>query len=241
MRGALFYMQTFANEGQMRYNSVMTVFVIAMKSEAIPVLENMRVESERNVHGREVFAGTLYGEKCAVIVCGVGKVNAAAGAQYAIDCLSADKIINVGVAGGLNGGTRIAEIYAISECVQYDFDLVAINGTTVGTLNEYDKPYLPLAIAGNYGQKRLATGDRFNDDEGDYNLLTSVLNADIRDMEGGAIAHVCRHADVPCYMFKAISDVAGAGSTGEQFVQNLNKCADRLRGEIQRIFTAVNG
>ena len=219
----------------------MIVFVIAMKSEVAPVLENMSVEGVSAAHGREVILGRLCGEKCAVIVCGVGKVNAAAGAQYAIDMLGADRIINLGVAGGLNGGTRVAEIYSISECVQYDFDLVAINGTTIGTLNEYDAPYLPLAIAGSYGQKRLATGDRFNDDKSDYELLTKVLNADIRDMEGGAVAHVCRHAGLPCYIFKAISDVAELGSTGEQFAHNLALCAKKLGGEIENIFKAVLG
>ena len=225
----------------MGYNFAMTVFVIAMKSEAAPVLANMDVESQCEVHGRDVYAGRINGVKCAVMVCGVGKVNAAAGTQYAIDFLDADKIINIGVAGGLNGGTEVARIYAISECVQYDFDLVAINGTAIGTLNEYDTPYLPLELAEGYAQKRLATGDRFNDDKSDYELLTKVLNADIRDMEGGAIAHVCHHAEVPCYMFKAISDVAGLGSTGEQFAQNLARCAEKLRGEILNIFQAVNG
>ncbi len=217
----------------------MIVFVIAMESEAKPVIDNMNEVRYSEAHGRKVAFGKLCGEQCAVVICGVGKVNAAAGTQYAIDCLSADKIINIGVAGGLNDGTRVADIYAISECVQYDFDLVAINGTPMGTLNEYDTPYLPLAVAGSYPLKKLGTGDRFNDDIEDYKLLTDVLNADIRDMEGGAIAHACRHAGLPCYMFKAISDVAGSGSTGEQFVNNLNKCTLKLGEEICNIFTAV--
>lgn len=223
----------------MRYNFNMIVFVIAMASEAAPVLDNMSVESSYTAHGREVYIGRMDGEKCAVVVCGVGKVNAAAGAQYAIDCLSADAIINIGVAGGLNSGTCVAQVYAIGDCVQYDFDLIAINNTAIGTLNEYDTPYLPLCVAGNYPVKRLATGDRFNDDICDFKLLTEILRADIRDMEGGAIAHVCRHASIPCFAFKAISDVAGLGSTGEQFVSNLNKCAEKLRGEVADVFNAV--
>lgn len=217
----------------------MIVFVIAMESEAKPVIDNMTEVQYSEIHGRKVVNGKLCGEKCAVVICGVGKVNAAAGTQYAIDCLNADKIINIGVAGGLNDGTRVAEIYAINECVQYDFDLVAINGTPMGTLNEYDTPYLPIAVARNYSKKKLGTGDRFNDDIADYELLTKTLKADIRDMEGGAIAHVCRHANIPCYMFKAISDVAGSGATGEQFVNNLNKCTVKLGEQICTIFTAV--
>ena len=211
-----------------------------MDSEAEPLLHRMKEIKACAVHGRKVVRGKLNGENTAVVVCGVGKVNAAAGTQYAIDCLGADKIINLGVAGGLNGGTEVGKIYGVSHAVQYDFDLVSLNGTPMGTLNEYAEPYLKLAEIPLYPAKKLGTGDRFNDDEGDFLLLTKELKADVRDMEGGAIAHVCAHAGVPCYAFKAISDVAGAGSTPEQFARNLALCAKALGESVESIFAAVN-
>ncbi|MGN1372768.1 MAG: 5'-methylthioadenosine/S-adenosylhomocysteine nucleosidase [Candidatus Coproplasma sp.] len=219
----------------------MIVFVIAMESEAAPVIANMTNVERSDKHGRGIISGMLCGEKTAVVVCGVGKVNAAAGAQYAIDCLGADKIVNVGVAGGLNPSTEVAEIYGIEAVVQYDFDLVALNGTPMGTLNEYSEPYLPLAATAAYPLKKVGTGDRFNDDISDFNLLTKELGADIRDMELGAIAHVCRHADIPCYSFKAISDVAGSGSTTEQFLANLARCTEVLKLNVEKMFNAVKG
>lgn len=219
----------------------MIVFVIAMESEAKPVIANMTCVERSDRYGRAVVTGKLCGENTAVVVCGVGKVNAAAGTQYAIDCLGADKIINIGVAGGLNAKTEVANIYAISAVVQYDFDLVALNGTPMGTLNEYSEPYLPLSLTPIYPLMKVGTGDRFNDDIADFNLLTKELGADIRDMELGAIAHVCRHASLPCYAFKAISDVAGSGSTTEQFVANLEKCALVLQENVEKMFKAVKG
>ncbi len=224
----------------MRYNLSMIVFVIAMESEAKPVIDNMTEIQFSEIYGRKIVKGKLCGEKCAIVICGVGKVNAAAGTQYAIDCLGADKIINIGVAGGLNGSLEVAHIYGISHAVQYDFDLVQLNNTQIGTLNEYDTPYLPLCTRNLYPLKKLATGDRFNDDIKDYKLLTEVIKADIRDMEGGAIAHVCKHAGIPCYSFKAISDVAGSGSTTKQFLHNLQACTVKLNNEIKTIFEAVN-
>ncbi|MDE6558041.1 MAG: 5'-methylthioadenosine/S-adenosylhomocysteine nucleosidase [Clostridia bacterium] len=217
----------------------MIVFVIAMESEAEPVLYKMTEKSERTVHGRRVVCGKIEGRDVGVVVCGVGKVNAAAGTQYAIDCLNADKIVNIGVAGGLNSGTHVGSIYTISHAVQYDFDLVQLNGTLIGTLNEYQEPYLKLAQCKLYPPKRLATGDRFNDNKRDYTLLTDILHADIRDMEGGAIAHVCAHAGVPFYSFKAISDIARSGSTTAQFALNLGLCAKNLGDNIDAIFEAV--
>lgn len=211
-----------------------------MESEAAPLIEKMQNVTRREAYGRGVICGALGDVETAAVICGVGKVNAAAGTQYAIDCLGAEKIINIGVAGGLNPSTEVGKIYAIEEVAQYDFDLAALNGTPKGTLNEYKEPYLPLSVTPLYPLKKLGTGDRFNDDTADYEFLTKELNADIRDMELGAIAHVCKHANIPCYSFKAISDVAGSGATTEQFVNNLELCAKALRDSVEVIFKAVN-
>lgn len=217
----------------------MICFVIAMESEAKPLTDNMTdVRSER-AYGKEIVRGTLCGREIGAVICGVGKVNAAAGAQYAIDRLGAEKIVNIGVAGGLHDGLRIGRIYGVSHAVQYDFDLVQLNRTAIGTLNEFEENYLPLSTCAGYPLKKLATGDRFNDSAEDFRLLTRTLGADMRDMEGGAIAQVCIHAGVPFYSFKAISDLAGSGSTTEQYIDNLKECTARLTDEVKTIFGAV--
>lgn len=218
----------------------MIVFVIAMESEAAPLIEKMSCIERSDRYARTVVTGKLCGENTAVVICGVGKVNAGAGAQYAIDCLGASKIVNIGVAGGLNSTTEVGKIYGIEKAVQYDFDLVTLNGTPMGTLNEYAEPYIELATVPCYPLRKLGTGDRFNDDIKDFELLTKELKADIRDMELGAIAHVCKHANIPCYSYKAISDVAGSGSTTEQFVKNLQLCAKVLKESVEYIFNAIN-
>lgn len=214
----------------------MKCFVIAMNNEAAPVTEAMTSVKEKNRNGKRVIYGKLYGEKTGVIVCGVGKVNAACGTQFAIDEMKADAVINLGVAGGLNGGVGLGKVYAISHALQYDFDLTKLNGTEIGTLDECSENYIPLCAAKTYPLKRLATGDRFNDDRSDYKLLTKVLKADIRDMEGGAVAQVCMHAGVKCYGYKIISDIAGAGSTTEQYLKNLSLCFSTLKRELENIF-----
>lgn len=218
----------------------MKCFVIAMDKEAEPVLTAMSKKKESKYCGKRVICGTLYGEKVAVVICGVGKVNAACGAQLAVDKFKATQVFNVGVAGGLNAGVKIGEIYEISHAVQYDFDLTQLNDTEIGTLDECKTNYLPLFLCGKYSAKKLATGDRFNDSNADYALLTEVLKADIRDMEGGAIAQVCMHANVPCFEYKIISDLAGSGSTTEQYLSNLGLCFETLKRELKNIVTASN-
>ena len=217
----------------------MKCFVIAMESEAEGIVSAMKIERKFLVCGKKTFIGKLYGESVGVVVCGVGKVNAAMGTQIAVDELGAETIINLGVAGGLTGGVKVGDIYGISAAVQYDFDLTAINGTEIGTLDECKKNYLPLAVSSAFPLKKIATGDRFNDSREDFKLLTEVLKADIRDMECGAVAQVCMHAKVKCYAFKIISDIAGSGSTVEQYKNNLQKCFKTLSKELENIVKSV--
>ncbi|MCI9407988.1 MAG: 5'-methylthioadenosine/S-adenosylhomocysteine nucleosidase [Clostridia bacterium] len=212
----------------------MKVFVVAMEKEAAPILEVMRVRRFLNFCGKRVLTGELYGVRCGVVVCGVGKVNAAMGTQIAIDELGAEVIINVGVAGGLNGSLEVGKIYEISHAVQYDFDLTQLNGTKIGTLDECKENFLALDALSLYPLKKLATGDRFNDSAEDFKLLTE-LGADIRDMEGAAVAQVCMHAKVELRAYKVISDLAGSGSTTEQYMKNLAVCADTLKRELKNI------
>ena len=212
----------------------MKVFVVAMEKEAAPILEVMRVRRFLNFCGKRVLTGELYGVRCGVVVCGVGKVNAAMGAQIAIDELGAEVIINIGYAGGLNGSLEVGKMYEISHAVQYDFDLTQLNGTKIGTLDECKENFLALDALSLYPLNKLATGDRFNDSAEDFKLLTE-LGADIRDMEGAAVAQVCMHAKVELRAYKVISDLAGSGSTTEQYMKNLAVCADTIKRELRNI------
>ncbi len=217
----------------------MICFVIALKGEAEPVIKNMDGVKSYNYCGMTVFRGKLSGKKTAVVVCGVGKVNAAAGTRYAVDTLKAKAVINIGNAGGLNGSLTVGGLYEVKDAVQYDFDLAEINGTEVGRLNEFNETFLPLSALGLYPEKRLGTGDRFNDDKKDYAFLTETLKADLRDMEGCAIVQVCLNSGVKVYSVKAVSDLAGSGSTTKQYLENLNLCAESTEREIKRIFEAA--
>ena len=206
-----------------------------MQKEAQPLIEAMQEPSEKTVYGKKVYSGRLFGNETHIVICGIGKVNAASGAQYAISELNADELVNIGVAGGLNESVHIGEIYSIEKAVQYDFDLAELNGTEIGTLDECKENYLPLSTDGDFPARRLATGDRFNDSVDDYKLLTDTLKADIRDMECGAVAQVCMHAKVKFSAYKIISDLAGSGSTPEQYFKNLELCFNSLRKNLKKV------
>ena len=211
--------------------------VIAMQSEADILLDEMQIHRSLIVSGKKIYVGTAYGKDVAVCVCGVGKVNAALGAQLLVSKFDAEKLLNFGVAGGLNGGVELCSVYQIAKAVQFDFDLVQLNGTKIGTLNEYTENYLNLNLLNiPFETKNLGTSDRFNDSPADYKLLTEELDADIRDMEGGAIVQAAYAAELPVYSIKAISDLAGSGSTTEQFLRNKDRALSNLKAALPRIF-----
>ena len=211
--------------------------VIAMQSEAEILLSEMKITRSLSISGKTVHVGRAYGKDLALCVCGVGKVNAALGTQLLVSKFDAEKLLNFGVSGGLNSTTKLCEVYQISAATQFDFDLVQLNGTKIGTLNEYTESYLSLNLLGlPIEQRKLGTADRFNDSIDDYKLLTEELNADIRDMEGGAIVQAAYAASLPVYSVKAISDVAGSGSATEQYLINKDKALANLHKMLPSIF-----
>ena len=103
--------------------------VIAMQSEADILLDEMKISRSLTVSGKNIHVGKAFGKEIAVCICGVGKVNAALGAQLLVSKFDAKKLLNFGVAGGLNEETELCAVYQIGEAVQFDFDLVQLNGT----------------------------------------------------------------------------------------------------------------
>jgi adenosylhomocysteine nucleosidase len=180
----------------------MRAFVIAMESEAAVVRPFLK-DGDR-----------LY-------VAGVGKVNAAAATQKAIDA-GADEILNCGVAGGFDHAMKIADVFEIDRAVEYDFDLAQLNGTEVGVHNERTIPYFGLQTRGLFPARTLGSGDRFSDSQADLPALAR-LGVTVRDMEGAAIAHVCEMNGVSCRILKCLSDVHGQGAMTDQYKANLSK------------------
>ena len=214
--------------------------VIAMQSEADILLDQMQIIRSLTVSGKTVHVGKAFSKDVAVCICGVGKVNAALGAQLLVSKFDVEKLLNFGVAGGLNETTGLCQVYQICSAVQFDFDLVQLNGTKIGTLNEYTENYLSLNLLDlPFACRKLGTADRFNDSAEDYKLLTQELTADIRDMEGAAIVQAAYAAELPVYSVKAISDVAGSGSTTEQFLQNKGKALENLKNALSLIFETL--
>ena len=199
--------------------------IVAMKNEADCLLSQSKIIRRSRQFGKEICRAEFDGNEFILVLSGVGKDNAASAAMLALT-LGADTLLNFGVAGGLTHDKKIGMVFQIRKAVEIDFDLSAINHTPVGTHNERSDPFfvLPYSNASPFLSGIVATADYFACGDDDRQLL-EAFGADIREMEGAAVAHIASNAEVPCYMFKAISDNAGENSPNEYAVN----CALALR------------
>ncbi len=206
--------------------------IVAMKNEAECLLSQSKIISQSKQFGKQIYRAEFDGTEFILVLSGVGKDNAA----------SADTLLNFGVAGGLTPDKKIGMVFQICKAVEIDFDLSVINHTPVGTHNERSDPFfiLPRSNSSPFLSGTVATADYFAGGNDDQKLL-EALGADIREMEGAAVAHTAWNADTPCYMFKAISDNAGENSPNEYAV-NCAAALKNLSENMKNIFAeALHG
>ena len=216
----------------------MLYILAAMQKEADILLSAADITDSFTQFGKTMWTGNRDGIPFTLLCTGVGKCNAAAGTMLAL-ARGADKLLNFGVAGGITPRAKIGSLWEIGRAVQFDFDLSEINHTAVGTLNEYQSPYFLLQTHAQFPTATLATADSFASGQDDAATL-SLLGADVRDMEGAAIAHIAYAAGVPCTIFKSISDNAGENSPRE-YSENLEIALRALAENMHSILEAANG
>lgn len=210
------------------------VFVIAMECEAEAVTRHLSGVGHAEISGRSVYTGDFRGEPAAVIVTGVGKVNAAAGAQLAIDRYDAETLVNVGVVGANDAAIKVADVFTVAKAFQCDFDLTPVNPTPRGTPNEYETPFFELTPVAGLRSAVCSTGDFFCNTFDDYPFVHDEMGATLREMEVAAIAHVAKRAGVRCCSIKAVSDVnyPGAPAPSEQYAVNQKRAVEALAAAV---------
>lgn len=170
-----------------------------------------------------------------LLVAGVGKVNAAAAAAIALS-LGMDAVVNAGLAGGVSADARVGTAWCVSDAVQYDCDLSAVDGTERGTVAGRRSPFFRLLRVDGLPTARCGTADRFGGgprDSADIALLAR-LGCGLRDMECAAVAQVCERVRKPIYAVKVVSDVGRSPKpTAQQYRENMERCLARLADVVR--------
>lgn len=164
--------------------------------------------------GRKAYECEYNSHTVIFILCGIGKVNAAAAAMHLVD-VGCNVILNYGLSGGISGIAR-NELCLPNKFLEHDFDLTVIGYKPCEkpaqkyiykadtALIERFKAMLPNIKVGT-----AVSGDRFVCDDTFRNTLKTDFDAMCCDMETAAIAYVCEFAEVGFLSLRCISDDAG--------------------------------
>ena len=163
--------------------------------------------------------------------CGIGKVNAALGAQRMINEFHPDAIISSGCAGGNGDDVNVQDIVVSTQLAYYDvYCGTAIDGSTQygqvqGLPARFEADPMMLAKATSLSSSSLrihpgliVTGDWFVDSrEKMHEIIGHFPDAKAVDMESCAIAHTCYLNKVPFISFRVISDVPLRDTNASQY------------------------
>lgn len=175
--------------------------------------------------------------ECTVICvnCGIGKVNAAAGAMHLCDA-GCTYILNFGLSGGISGVKR-GETVLPDKFLEHDFDLTGIGYKPCEKPSQkyiYDAsgPLLKKAqmALGVTAGGTAVCGDRFICSAADREFLRDTFSATTCDMETAAIASVCDMASVPYLSVRRVSD--DAGDDAYSSYKDMNICDGQTLSEI---------
>lgn len=219
--------------------------IIGALDVEVEALQNLAEEKkEEVVSGTSYITGKLHGKDCVIAQCGIGKVNAAVCAQTMILHYQADVIINCGIAGALHHGLQIEDVVVAHDVVQYDMDTTEF-GDEPGLLNigkesmveipcDKELSQLLLQACASLGIKKalmgkIATGDRFVSKPEDRTRIHNLFKADACEMEGGAIAQVCRLNGTPVAILRSISDSMDENGTEDYFTFQMHAAQSAAR------------
>jgi adenosylhomocysteine nucleosidase len=232
----------------------------AMDVEIALLRESMHIERTDSLAERIFYVGELEEVECICTKAGIGKVNAALTAEMLIMQYGVEALVFTGVAGGINPQMEIGDIVISSSVIHHDFGQIEPEGfmpwDTVGYLADSmliriareaadlvvfeavscrlrsDSEYFPQIAIG-----CVVTGDQFIASEEKRVWLEQTFDADCVEMEGAAVAQVCKIHRVPFVIIRSLSDLANedADIDFELFVDYASKNSERLVKEMLKL------
>ena len=226
----------------------MKIGIIAAEQEEFEAILNIaKVEERKEIYELNFVKCKIKDKICVLVKSGVGKVNAARATQILIDNFKPDYIVNVGVAGGLNPMLSIGDIVIGETLVQHDFDITAFghskgyitgvgngvecNNIIIESIKKAVNSIRDIDFKVKLGT--VATGDIFCTDVAMKDKISAKFDADVVDMECGAVAQVAYLSGIPFGAIRGVSDTPN-GKNAEDFDKNLDKAADICKKVLEK-------
>lgn len=203
-----------------------TALIAALHEELAALLPTIEGATTEQRGGRTFWLGQLGGQAVVAVLSGIGKVAAATTATLLLDHYRAERVLFLGVAGGLGAGVRVGDVVVADALLQHDMDASPL-------FPRHEVPLTGLArfaadagfgarvargaaaaLAQHWPAARLhrgliVSGDRFVSTAAESAALRAALpDALAVEMEGAAVAQVCHAFGVPLAVVRSISDRA---------------------------------
>lgn len=206
----------------------------AMDQEISILVEALNRPKITHIGGIDFYTGKLKDKKVVILKAGIGKVNAAYSTAVLTQNFKLEGLIFTGVAGGLHPEALPGDIVIGTALVQVDFGLLDADGFTPWNFRNLsgephpelllfaDSSLIQLSLEASKlaeyqsisGRKPhifqgvISTSDLFVSDPVKAKWLYSEFNSLATEMEGAAVAHICRLLGLPFVVIRSCSDNA---------------------------------
>ncbi len=175
----------------MEKNSL-TAVIIATMTEAKPFVSGFSLDQ---IHKKPfpVFKN----KKFILLICGIGKANAAMATAYCCTKFKPHIIFNTGAAGALTMSKSRGEIYQIVQIIEHDRPDFKTRQPFIHNLSTLKGVKVETAILSTSDKAAVSKDEREN---------VSKYGGELVDMEGASIVQTCKQFKTPCHIFKYVSD-----------------------------------
>ena len=226
--------------------------IAAMKEELSSFKSSLENIETKKIGTLEYYTGTMNGHDVALILCGIGKVNATAGCTQLIDKHQPDLIINSGVAGGFSKNLNIGDIVVANELGYHDVDVTAF-GYVHGQIPDMpalfvpEKKYIDQLVEAGKAMENcevvagpIMSGDAFvhKQDQIDE-IIANFPQISACEMESTAIAQTCQIFTTEYAIVRSISDLVFRDKSEEGFLVDLEAAAEKSVELVKRFVKIV--
>ncbi|MDE5600318.1 MAG: 5'-methylthioadenosine/adenosylhomocysteine nucleosidase, partial [Oscillospiraceae bacterium] len=188
----------------------------AMEIEVKTIKQLIEKPNTKMLYDMPITEGIFEDKQIVVAQCFPGKVNAAICTQTIIINHKPDQIINIGVAGGCHH-MNIGDVAVAKEFIQHDIDTTPLGEpmglipglclTSIPSDDGICENLIKAAKKANlvFHKSIFATGDQFATPQ-KIEYIKKYFDSEIFEMEGAAIAHVCKRAKIPFGAARVVSD-----------------------------------
>lgn len=226
--------------------------ICAMTVEAEGLIALCDDTKTEEIYGMNFTTGKMHGKDVVIVVCGVGKVNAAMCTLALIDHYKPKAIINSGVAGAVSPLVTIGDLVVAVKSVEHDMNTTAL-GDKQGEVSFADGTKMYFECDKEISRKLfevcksipdtktmngiVASGDIFISDRRQRLRINDRFGALACEMEGAAIGHVCYRCGVPYGILRAISDDLDENK-GMDFIKFTKLASSKTVAAISRFLDA---